>query len=68
MELLRKFRAAKVPVEAHLLAQGKHAFNMGDRSSFAAVKNWPQRMADWLSDRGFLKPAVAADSGTSAPR
>ena len=68
MELLRKFRAAKVPVEAHLLAQGKHAFNMGDRSSFAAVKNWPQRMADWLSDRGFLTPAVTADSGTSAPR
>jgi hypothetical protein len=55
MELLQKFREAKVPVEAILLAQGKHAFNMGDRSTFAAVRNWPDRMADWLNDRGFLK-------------
>jgi acetyl esterase/lipase len=58
MELLQKFRAAKVPVEAHLMAEGKHAFNMGDRSTFAAVKNWPQRMAEWLADRGYLTPTV----------
>ena len=61
MELLQKFRAASVPVEAHLLAQGKHAFNMGDRSSFAAVKNWPQRMADWLADCGLLTRQTAAE-------
>jgi acetyl esterase/lipase len=57
MELLEKFRAAHVPVEAHLLGAGKHAFNMGDRSALAAVKNWPQRMADWMGDRGLLQPA-----------
>jgi acetyl esterase/lipase len=56
MELLEKFREAKVPVEAHILARGKHAFNMGDRSEYTAVRNWPQRMSDWLSDSGFLKP------------
>ncbi len=56
MDLLQKFRRAKVPVEAIFLAQGKHGFNMGDRSTFAAVKNWPYRMADWLNDSGFLKP------------
>jgi len=55
IDLLSKFREAKVPVEAILLARGKHAFNMGDRSSFVAVRNWPQRMADWISDSGFLK-------------
>lgn len=55
MELLQKFRAANVSVEAHLLAQGKHAFNMGDRSALAAVKGWPNRMGDWMVDRGFLK-------------
>jgi len=55
LELLQKFRDAKVSVEAIFLARGKHAFNMGDRSSFASVKNWPQRMADWLSDSGLLK-------------
>ena len=55
IDLLEKFREAKVPVEAILLARGKHAFNMGDRSSITAVRNWPQRMADWISDSGFLK-------------
>jgi hypothetical protein len=59
LDLFKKFRAADVLVEAHLLAQGKHAFNMGDRSTFAAVQHWPQRMGDWLSDRGFLTPTVA---------
>jgi acetyl esterase/lipase len=55
MDLLQKFREAKVPVEAILLAKGKHAFNMGDRSSLITVRTWPQRMADWLSDSGFLQ-------------
>ena len=57
LDLLHKFRDAKVPVEAIFLAQGKHAFNMGDRSPLVTVKTWPQRMADWLSDSGFLKSA-----------
>jgi acetyl esterase/lipase len=56
LALLQKFRDAKVPVEAIFFAQGKHAFNMGDRSTFAAVRGWPLRMADWLNDSGFLKP------------
>lgn len=54
MALLQKFRDAKVPVEAILLARGKHAFNMGDRSTYVSVRNWPQRMAEWLSDSGYL--------------
>src|SRR6188768_481419 len=57
MELVEKFRAAKVPVELHLIGQGKHAFNMGDRSTFLAVRNWPHRMAEWLQDRGYLAAA-----------
>lgn len=56
MELLQKFREAKVPVEAILLSKGKHAFNMGNRSELKTVNTWPQRMADWMSDSGFLKP------------
>jgi acetyl esterase/lipase len=67
VDLLRKFRAAKMPVEAHMLAQGKHGFNLGDRSPFASVKHWPQRMADWLDDRGFLRPAIAAGRGAATP-
>ncbi len=60
LELLRKFLAAQVPVEAHFLARGKHAFNMGDRSPYLAVKHWPQRMAEWLEDSGYLAAAVPA--------
>ena len=55
MDLLQKFRAANVPVEAIFLAKGKHAFNMGNRSPLVTVNTWPQRMADWLTDSGFLK-------------
>jgi len=62
MELLQKFRTANVPVECHLLARGKHAFNMGNRSSFASVKNWPQRMAEWLGDSGYLHASTATPS------
>jgi acetyl esterase/lipase len=65
LELLQKFRAAKVPVEAHFLARGKHAFNMGDKSPYLAVNHWPQRMADWLADSGFLKRPEGA--GTAGP-
>lgn len=60
LALLDGFRDAKVSVEAHFIAKGRHAFNMGDRSSFAAIRHWPDRMADWLADRGFLKAAAAA--------
>ena len=59
LELYTKLRAAGVRVEAHFLAQGKHAFNMGDRSPLISVKTWPQRMADWLADSGYLTPATA---------
>ncbi|HTY09916.1 MAG TPA: alpha/beta hydrolase [Bacteroidota bacterium] len=54
VKLIQRYRAARVPMEAHLYAQGKHAFNMGDRSQLNSIKTWPQRMADWLSDNGWL--------------
>jgi acetyl esterase/lipase len=54
VKLLQMHRTAKVPVEVHLYAQGKHAFNMGNRSSLTTLKTWPQRLADWLKDNGWL--------------
>lgn len=53
--LLVKYREAKRPVEAHLYTKGDHGFNMGDRSPLQSIKSWPQRMADWLGDNGYLK-------------
>jgi acetyl esterase/lipase len=55
VEILNKYRAAKVPIEVHLYTQGNHAFNMGNRSQLNSIKTWPLRMADWLGDNGYLK-------------
>ena len=55
IKLVQLHRKAKVPVEMHLYAKGAHAFNMGYRTEFASLKSWPQRMADWLKDSGWLK-------------
>jgi acetyl esterase/lipase len=54
VQLLNKYREAKVPVEVHLYAQGDHAFNMGLRTKLISIKNWPLRLADWLTDNGWL--------------
>ena len=58
VQLLEKYRAAKVPVEVHLYTQGSHAFNMGNRSKLSSIKAWPQRMAEWLNDN-ILNPPPA---------
>ncbi len=54
-DLTRKYHAAGAPIETHIYAQGKHAFNMGQRSQYVSIRHWPQRMAEWLEDRGYLK-------------
>jgi acetyl esterase/lipase len=56
VDLVNKYRAAGAPVEAHIFARGGHAFNMGHRSELATLKGWPDRMADWLKDNGWLDP------------
>ena len=55
--LLQLYRAARLPVEAHILGRGGHGFNMGIRSRFLAVKTWPQRLADWMADSDLLPTA-----------
>ena len=57
IQLLQKYREAKVPVEMHLYAKGDHAFNMGTNRKLKSINNWPQRLADWLEDSNFLLPA-----------
>ena len=59
VSLLLKYRAAIVPVEAHIYAQGDHGFNKGNRSKLNSIKNWPQRMAEWLADNNILKTFIA---------
>jgi acetyl esterase/lipase len=54
-DLTARYRAAGAPIEAHIYAQGKHAFNMGQRSEFVSIRRWPARLAEWLEDRGYLE-------------
>jgi acetyl esterase/lipase len=54
MRLVEKYREANRPVELHLFAKGGHGFNLGSRAKLESIKTWPQRMADWLADSGFL--------------
>ena len=60
VSLLERFRAAKVPVEAHILSGGGHGFNMGYRSNLQAVRAWPQLVANWLTDMHLLGSGGAA--------
>ncbi|HXB92400.1 MAG TPA: alpha/beta hydrolase, partial [Puia sp.] len=55
VQLLERYRAAKVPVEAHILNGGGHGFNMGYRSDLKAVRDFPRLMANWLTDMHFLQ-------------
>ena len=54
-DLSRKYHAAGASIETHIYAQGKHAFNMGQRSKYVGIQRWPQRLAEWLQDRGLTK-------------
>jgi acetyl esterase/lipase len=60
LQIFRLYRAAKLPVEVHVFTKGAHAFNMGTRSKLTTIKNWPQRLADWMGDNNLLDPAVPA--------
>jgi acetyl esterase/lipase len=56
IQLLQRYRDAKVPVEMHLYARGDHAFNMGTNRKLKSINNWPQRLADWMEDSHYLQP------------
>ena len=55
-DMTRKYHAAHASIESHIYTQGKHAFNMGQRSPYTGIRNWPQRLAEWLGDRGYTRP------------
>jgi acetyl esterase/lipase len=56
-DLTRKYHESGAQIETHIYAQGKHGFNMGQRSEYVSIRHWPQRLAEWLEDRGYLKAA-----------
>ena len=52
--LAELYRAAGVPAELHLYAGGGHGFNLGRRSERASIRNWPERLFEWLDDPRHL--------------
>jgi len=51
--LYQQLRAAHVPAELHMYAESDHAFNL-DESNRISILHWPDRLADWLADGGWL--------------
>lgn len=56
LALYQQLIGASVSAELHLYADTDHAFNMGQRSERLSDVHWPDRLADWLSDSGWLIP------------
>ncbi len=56
-DLTRKYHEAGASLETHIYTQGKHAFNMGQRSQYVGIRHWPDRLAEWLQDRGYTRGA-----------
>ena len=55
LSLMQKYNASHRPFEAHIFEKGGHGFNMGSRSKSISVKNWPQRLTDWMTDSKLLR-------------
>jgi len=53
LQLYEQLRGAGVPAELHMFAQAGHAFNL-DESNLLSIIHWPDRLADWLADGGWL--------------
>ena len=66
--LYQQLVGAGVPAELHLYADTDHAFNMGQRSERLSDVHWPDRLADWLADGGWLIPhGGQAPQGVPSP-
>lgn len=66
--LYRQLVQAGVSAELHLYADTDHAFNMGQRGERVSLQHWPDRLADWLADGGWLVPRTGRKpEGVPAP-
>lgn len=53
ISLYLALKKAGVPCEVHIYARGGHGF--GIRKGDAPVAHWPDRLEEWMRDRGLLK-------------
>ena len=55
-----ELQAVRVPAELHIYSDGTHGFSFSSglrptNQPQAPVESWPDRLKDWLADRGFSK-------------
>ena len=60
LDVFTAYRAAGAQAELHMYAEGGHAYNMGEATPFVSLRHWPDRITDWMTDRGLLLPAGEA--------
>lgn len=53
--LATRYETIGVPAEVHLFASGGHGFNLGRRAGQPGVRHWPDRLVEWLDERGLLR-------------
>ena len=56
LTLYQQLRAAGVSAELHMFADTDHGFNVAAHAERVSLQHWPDRLADWLSDGGWLVP------------
>jgi acetyl esterase/lipase len=67
MTLYQQLRAAGVSAELHLFADTDHGFNVAAHSERLSLQHWPDRLADWLGDGGWLVPGGPRATASSWP-
>jgi 6-phosphogluconolactonase len=50
-----ELEAKHVPAEMHIYAYGNHGFALRPTAKAAPVMSWPDRLQDWLAERGYSK-------------
>jgi endo-1,4-beta-xylanase len=59
VEVTAKFylelEAAHIPSELHIYTYGGHGFGLRPTKNHGPVETWPDRLKEWLADRGFSK-------------
>lgn len=54
LALYTQLRDAGVSAELHMFAGTDHGFNLASHNDRISIQHWPDRLADWLSDEGWL--------------
>ncbi len=56
--LYTQLREAGIPAELHMFASTDHGFNLAMHNDRISIQHWPDRLADWLSDEGWMVPVT----------